>query len=1027
MKTTRDAISTIEEDRAREGPGDPGIDDLVLHERVALIYRLMAPTVVAFIVPVLFFWRQAHRVYPVRSNEWLIAILVTMVARFFLIRLYGRSKTASNGARFWGRIFFAGTFVYGLLWGYAGSFLFPVDHPELQLLAATVILGVGAVGLSTLGTVRPMFVSFVLPAVLPFAVRLICLGSFDYALVGFATLIFMGIIVVNSGRISKIVIENMSSRLKQESMAAEIKRANELLLNEAAERKQAEQALRENELKYRRIFESLEDLYYQTDEQGIIRILSPSLQWIGGWTPEELIGRPVTDVYNDLSDRESLLALLKEKRYVKDYEVLLKRKDGSVVPMSVGAQLLFDEGGRFAGVAGVLRDISKRKEVEAKIRQTNLQLAEATARAEAASLAKSEFLANMSHEIRTPLNGVLGMTGLLLDTDLNDDQREYAEIVRKSGEALLSLINGILDFSKIEAGKLDLEVLNFDLRSAVEDTVEMLALKAEEKQVELICLIDDGVPSRVRGDPGRLQQILGNLGNNAVRFTQEGEVVVHVSAAAKAGTQVVLRFEVRDTGIGIPADKLGMLFSPFTQVDSSTTRKYGGTGLGLSISKRLARMMGGEIGVESQEGEGSTFWFTAVFEDLPEEARDAAPQAGVLKGKKVLVVDDRQTNRNFLVSLLRSWECETGEAEDGTKAFFELKEAVRNQAPYQVALLTGKDGETLGARIEADPALKPTFLILIASLGQRGDGRRVEAAGFAGWLAKPVRANQLRDLLALTFDRASHDALSPEDRPLTAHSVGEASVRRERVLIVEDNITNQLVAMKLLEKLGCRSDVAANGHEALTALASIPYALIFMDCQMPEMDGFEATKRIRRGEAGPGRASTPVIAMTARAMQGDREKCLEAGMNDYLSKPVNLAALARVLERWTGRPEPPAIDAAASAETGVPPDTSVFNRKALHDNLGGDEELVREILGVFLDDASSRIRAMRENVATGDATGAGEQAHALKGAAANVGGEALRAVAFEMEKAGRAGDIDRLRATMPKLEKHFEQFKQMIA
>jgi PAS domain S-box-containing protein len=1024
-----DAFTNTKEDKPGQGPSDHGIERLVLHERVALTYRLIAPTLMVSVGPVAILWWAIHRVYPGRSNGWLAATLAVTAARLILVRCYERSKVTPESAHVWGRMFFIGTLAYGLLWGYAGSFLFPVDNPHLQVLVTAMIIGVGAVGLSTLGTIRPMFISFFVPTTLPFTIYMIYLGSSDYVVVGLAAIVFMGLMVANSSRVSQNVSENISSRVKQAIMAVEIKETNQLLLNEAAERKQAEEALRESELKYRLIFESLEDLYYQTDEQGIIQVLSSSVYRLGGWREEELIGRPVTDVYEDPSDRENLLSLLQKHRYVKDHEVYLKKKDGSVLPFSVGAQLLFDAQGRPAGVAGILRDISERKEAEAKIRQTNLQLAEAITQAEAASRAKSEFLANMSHEIRTPMNGVIGMTGLLLDTDLTADQRQYAEIARKSAETLLSVISDILDFSKIEARKLDLEVIDFDLRTTVEDTAEMLAFKAGEKGLELVCLIDHDVPSHLKGDPGRLRQLLTNLGSNAIKFTDEGEVFIHVSVAGKTGRQIHLRFEVQDTGIGVPAEKLGTLFSPFTQVDGSTTRRHGGTGLGLSISKQLAELMGGSVGVESKEGKGSTFWFTAVLEEQPEGGR-YAPAAEDLEGTKVLVVDDHRTNRTLLITMLRSWGCEPGEAADGERALNELREATQRGEPYQVALLDmqmpGTDGESLGVHIKADPVLRSTELIMITSLGQRGDSKRLEAVGFAGYLVKPIRQGQLRDMLCLVLGRGIHGTPSSEKTIFTRHTVAECAGRHERILLVEDNITNQLVAVKLLEKLGYRSDVAANGREALTALRGIPYDLVFMDCQMPEMDGFEATRRIRSGDAGQAHRSIPIIAMTARAMQGDREKCLEAGMNDYLPKPIDGAALARVLDQWMGRTDRFGSASTAAGETTAAPSAPLFDRSALDDRLMGDADLMEKILTVFFDDTLGRIEVLKAQVATGDAAGAGEQAHAIEGAAASVGGEALRAVAFEMEKAGRAGDMEMLRATIPRLEKGFEQLRQAV-
>ena len=800
------------------------------------------------------------------------------------------------------------------------------------------------------------------------------------------------------------------------------------IIHDVTERDEMQKALQESEAKYRTIFESLEDLYYRADREGIIRVVSPSSLRLTGWQPEELIGKHVTSVYIDPGTRQDLLSLLSRQRYVMDYELDLKRKDGTMLRVSVGAQLLFDEQGGPDGVAGILRDITARKKAEEELRQANARLEEATDRAnsmafqaESANRAKSEFLANMSHEIRTPMNGVIGMTGLLLDSGLNPEQRGYAEIARRSGETLLSLINDILDFSKIEARKLDLEILDFDLAAVVEDTAEMLDVKAREKGLDLVCLIGPEVPPLLRGDPGRLGQVLTNLGGNAVKFTHSGEIVIRVSLAEESETKAIVRFEVRDTGIGIPEGQLSTLFSPFTQVDGSTTRKYGGTGLGLSISKQLVELMGGEIGVESVEGKGSTFWFTAMLEKQLFENKD--DPSGSLQGARVLIVDDHEVNRMVVREMLRNLGCHCGEANDGRTAMEKLRAAADEGSRFHVALLDmsmpDENGESLGRRIKADPALQKTKMIMITSLGSMGSQEDLARIGFEGSLVKPVRRGRLYDLVkAAIEDRA----VSPSAAASLA--TVKTTPHQGRILLVEDNITNQLVAMNILKKLGYRADVAANGGEALTAVRTMPYDLILMDCQMPEMDGFEATRRIRSGDAGLDHRRIPIIAMTARAMQGDREKCLDTGMDDYLPKPIDSAALSRAIDRWLPlRSDGPGDGERKPRKAATGP---IFDRAGLNDRLMGSEELIREVLSVFLDDIPRRIEALRLHISEGDAAAAGDQAHAIKGAAANVGGEALREIAFEVEKAGRAKDTQKLKAIMPALEKGFEDLKSII-
>jgi two-component system, sensor histidine kinase and response regulator len=547
----------------------------------------------------------------------------------------------------------------------------------------------------------------------------------------------------------------------------------------------------------------------------------------------------------------------------------------------------------------------------ASLASINQQLAAATGHAnematvaQAANQAKSEFLANMSHEIRTPMNGVIGMAELLLDGPLSTQQRDCAKTIRDSARALLTVINDILDFSKIEAGKLEMEASPVDVRDLAEDVARLIAAQAHAKGLEVTAHIDPAVPDLVKGDPGRLRQVLVNLCGNAVKFTHEGEVALDVKVAASDAESTTLRFEVRDTGIGIPANRLDNLFKPFTQVDTSTTRRFGGTGLGLSIVRRLAEIMGGEAGVDSREGLGSTFWFTARLATVGATTEATTPRSrmpGALRGRRVLAVDDNATNRKVLKMQLQRCGIEGVCVGSAGMALTAMTEASQAGRPFEVALIDHQmpdcDGAELGRRINADPRLNSARLVLLTSSGQHGEEQRFAALGFAGFLLKPVAQRDLVDCLQLVLSVSAEDWHMRTQSIVNRHHLGAQRGReKRRILLAEDNLVNEKVACRTLEKLGYRVDAVRNGREAVTAWETGRYDLILMDCQMPELDGYEATREIRSRESSG--QHIPIVALTAHAMKDDDLKCKTAGMDDYITKPIDRELLDSCLERY---------------------------------------------------------------------------------------------------------------------------------
>ncbi|MEJ7618355.1 MAG: response regulator [Pyrinomonadaceae bacterium] len=832
--------------------------------------------------------------------------------------------------------------------------------------------------------------------------------------------------------------------LRVRERTQELAEANGQLEAKIIEHEQSKEALKNSEALYHSLVEGLPLNMFLKDRDFRFTFANAHFYKTTGANPAEVIGKTDYDIYpaevaaEFRRAGERVLETGESQKVMKE----LRDSDGVTTYFQIIKTPVFNSKREVTGIQGIFWDVTERTLAEEEFKQAR------DVAIESARL-KSEFLANMSHEIRTPMNGVIGMTDLLLDTTLDAEQKDFAETLRGSAETLLTLIDDILDFSKMEAGKLRIETVDFNLRHAVEAVAGLLAGRSQQKRIELASLVESDVPVEVRGDPVRLRQVLTNLVGNAVKFTEHGEVIINVSKTEESPGDVRLRFEVRDTGIGITKLQQRLLFQAFTQADGSTTRKYGGTGLGLAISKQLVELMGGEIGVESMPGKGSIFWFTiSLKKQLALGDYDAAPPevAPQLSLSRVLVVDNNETNRRILRHQLSSWDMQNDAAVDGAQALEMLRRNAREGSPYEIAILDMKmpemDGLVLARAIKADALISPTLLVRLTSLGGLDESEMISNDRIADCLTKPVRQSQLYDcLIKLTAQRApasltrrrvaGDDDGRVQAAPPNAHQRPASSALQ--ILLAEDNSVNRKVVLSQLSKLGYYADAVNNGAELLKVLATATYDIILMDCQMPEIDGYEATGWIRQQENGD--RHTIIIAMTAHALEGDREKCLNAGMDDYLAKPIKAEDLQNMLERWRpagletaigGQAAPLCVASEEKPQMAPAPLVDIDHLFEVSDN---DREYLEALVALYLQQTSVEITRLEAAVAAQSPSEIERIAHLCTGSSATCGIVSLVPAFRELERIGQNGrpsdaaqPLARVMDTFKQVEKYLHEF-----
>ncbi|MCZ6680549.1 MAG: response regulator [Candidatus Poribacteria bacterium] len=816
-----------------------------------------------------------------------------------------------------------------------------------------------------------------------------------------------------------------------EVMMAKVERGKESFyigtFRDITEWKRVEQALRESEERTRLIIKNAHDAVITMDAGGVITGWNDQAETTFGWSRQEVVGRLLSTTIIPCQYQEAhetglahFLSTGEGPMLNRRIETTALHRDGHEFPVELTISPM-RSGGMFIFSAFV-RDITERRRAEAELQK-------AIDAAEAANRSKGEFLATMSHEIRTPMNGIIGMSGLLLDANLTSEQQEYAETIRSSADALLTLINDILDFSKIEAGKIELDIIDFDLHAAIDEALDLIAPQSDKKGLELAYMIHHSVPALLRGAPERLRQIILNLLSNAVKFTAKGEVVLRVTLDDETETQVTVRFEVSDTGVGIPNGGVDRLFKSFSQVDASTTRKFGGTGLGLAIAKQLCELMGGEIGVESEDGKGSVFWCTAVLEKQPGAPHAVLVPPDEIQDRHVLIVDDNTTSRQILIDQLAVHGGICDEAADGAEALEKLRAAAAADDPFDLALLgfqmPDMDGEALAQEIKASDLLRELPLILLTSIGQRGDADRIKDAGFSGYLTKPIKPSRLFDCITTVLSGNQQKEEIGKVPLAVPGTLTESQRMHVDILLVEDNPVNQRVAARILQKAGYQScDVASDGLEAMDALSNFSYDLILMDCQMPEMDGFEATAAIRSREKKRG-THVPIIAMTANAMLGDRERCLNAGMDDYISKPVKPDDLVAIVEKWVSRKSDSGDAERQDAIASQPSlNSSAVDLTDVLGIAGDDQEFLAELAEEFLAIVPDLIASLKTTIEQADSKTAQRAAHSIKGCAATFGAESFRQIAFRIEQLTLQEELTMASELLAELDQEWVRVKQ---